>query len=166
MIHKALKVWSQSSLGTSLILELWLSYQLCLEFSEMGLSSHTLWKSKVSCKRNQVIVVLSNKDLIQQVFLSLLWWGCKGLSIPTPDRVVVIPDSVLIGTTACGGLGFPVHGLFSDGWFNSGFFDSLCYKISKVLPDMQYQGAPSCNRLSLLHPTSGLCSQWDSAIHA
>jgi hypothetical protein len=38
--------------------------------------------------------------------------------MPTPDRVVVVPDSVLIvtGTTACGGLGLPVCvGLFSDG---------------------------------------------------
>jgi hypothetical protein len=44
----------------------------------------------------------------------------KVQGMPTPDRVVVIPDSVLIvtGTTACrslAALGFLFVGLFSDG---------------------------------------------------
>jgi hypothetical protein len=169
VIHEALKSVKWEFPKQKLNSRAWLSYQLCLQFFENGVSLHTRFESpKLLAKETRLWLSCETSSSYKQMFLSRLCWGCKGLSMPTADRVVVIPDSVLMvpGTTACGGPGFHVGWSLFRRVIQFGIFkNSLCYKIFKVHLDMQYQGAQSCNELSLLHLISfGLCSQWDSAI--
>jgi hypothetical protein len=170
VIHEPLKVWSASSPSKSLILQHGKAINFAVNFLKWG-CLHTPFESpKLLVKETMLLFVLWNKDLIQ-VFGSPLWWKCKGLSMPTPDRVVVRPDSVSIvkGTTSCGGLGFP--GCWSL------FTQVIQFRIFLFFVLQNLEGSsihtcnikechPSCNGLSLLHSTSlGLCSQWDTAIH-
>jgi hypothetical protein len=136
VIHEALKVWSLSSLNS----RAWWSYQLCLEFSEMWLSAHTLWKSKVTCKRSPVIVVLWNKDLIQ-VFPSLLLWGVVQGSKHANSRPCCCRTGLCIDGTGDHCLRRPWVSCwlvsFQTGDSIREFLISLCYKIVKVLAAMQ-----------------------------